>query len=55
MDINQMRAAVTVLSLFCFIGLVFWVWASHRRAAFDEAARLPFLDDEANDSPGAQI
>jgi cbb3-type cytochrome oxidase subunit 3 len=29
-----------------FLALVRWVWAGRRRAAFDEAARLPLLADE---------
>ena len=29
-----------------FLGIVVWAFSSKRKAAFDEAARLPF-DDEA--------
>jgi cytochrome c oxidase cbb3-type subunit 4 len=42
MDINDMRAAVTVISLALFLALVVWTWSRSRKAAFDEAARLPF-------------
>ena len=46
MDINDIRSAVTLLSFVLFIGLVRWVWTARRRAAFDEAARLPFEGEE---------
>jgi cytochrome c oxidase cbb3-type subunit 4 len=45
MDINDMRSGVTVLSLILFVGIVAWTWQRSRKAAFDEAAQLPFLDD----------
>jgi cytochrome c oxidase cbb3-type subunit IV len=54
MDINLMRAAVTLLGLFTFLALVAWVWARHRRAAFEEAAMLPFLDDEPAEFSGVK-
>jgi cytochrome c oxidase cbb3-type subunit 4 len=44
MDLNDIRSAVTVLSLLVFLGIVVWTWSSRRRAAFDAAARLPFAD-----------
>jgi len=44
MDINFLRSAVTVVSLLLFLALVAWTWSRHRRAAFDDAAQLPFLD-----------
>ena len=50
MDINDMRVVVMLLGLVLFVGIWVWTWSSRRRAAFDEAAQLPFLDDE----PGAQ-
>ena len=45
MDINDLRSAVTVISLVLFLALVVWTWSRSRRNAFDEAAQLPFLDD----------
>ena len=53
MDINDARAAVTLLSLILFLGIVFWAWSSRRRSGFDEAARVPFLEADATpDSAG---
>jgi cytochrome c oxidase cbb3-type subunit IV len=48
-EINTMRTVVTVVSLVLFLGLVIWTWNRRRQTAFDEAANLPFLDD---DTPG---
>jgi cytochrome c oxidase cbb3-type subunit IV len=47
MDINDIRSALTLAGFVLFLALVRWVWAVRRRAAFDEAARLPLLDDDA--------
>ena len=46
MDVNDLRSLVTVIGLVLFVALVAWVWGRGRRQAFDEAARLPFADDE---------
>jgi cytochrome c oxidase cbb3-type subunit 4 len=48
MDINDMRSAITVLAFLSFIGIVIWAWSGKRKAAFDEAARLPLEDDDAH-------
>ena len=56
MDINDMRSIVTVLAFATFVGIVLWAFSGRRRAAFDEAARLPFTEDETlspSPSPGA--
>ncbi len=49
MDINLLRSLITVLSLVTFIGIVVWAFGSGRRGRFDEAAHLPFADDEIAD------
>ena len=46
MDINTIRSLITVLSLVAFLGIVFWAWSPKRKPAFDEAANLPFDDDD---------
>jgi cytochrome c oxidase cbb3-type subunit IV len=46
MDVNDLRVLVMLLGLVLFLGIWVWAWSTRRRAAFDEAARLPFLDDE---------
>jgi cytochrome c oxidase cbb3-type subunit 4 len=49
MDINDLRSAVTVISLGLFLALVAWTWRRGRKAAFDAAARLPFEDEATDD------
>jgi cytochrome c oxidase cbb3-type subunit IV len=55
MDVNTLRIAVTLLGLGLFLGLLAWAYSSRRRAAFDEAAQLPFVDpaEAAQDSEQA--
>ncbi|MBI5272019.1 MAG: cbb3-type cytochrome c oxidase subunit 3 [Burkholderiales bacterium] len=53
-DVNTWRSLVTVVSLGLFVALVVWTLNKQRRAAFDEAAMLPFVDDapaRSHDTP----
>ncbi|HMM53790.1 MAG TPA: cbb3-type cytochrome c oxidase subunit 3 [Candidatus Desulfobacillus sp.] len=52
MDINDLRSIVTVLSFVTFVGIVLWAWSGRRRQAFDEAANLPFNEEELPDEGG---
>ncbi|WP_428414694.1 cbb3-type cytochrome oxidase subunit 3 [Methylibium sp.] len=47
MSLNELRAAVTLLSFLVFVGIVAWTMSRRRRESFDEAARLPFAAGEA--------
>ncbi|GBG00943.1 hypothetical protein AZSI13_02700 [Azospira sp. I13] len=47
MDINDLRSIVTVLAFFSFVGIVWWAYGKGARKGFDEAANLPFADDDA--------
>lgn len=51
MDINAIRAGITVAALITFLGIVAWAWSSRRRADFEAASRLP-LDEDDNDISG---
>jgi cytochrome c oxidase cbb3-type subunit 4 len=46
MDINTLRAIVTVVTFAVFIGIVTWAWSRRNQAAFEEAAQLPFREDD---------
>jgi cytochrome c oxidase cbb3-type subunit IV len=46
MDINVMRSIVTVLAFATFIAIVLWAYSDRSKAAFDEAARLPFDEED---------
>jgi len=46
MDAGTWRGIFTLVMLVLFVALCFWAWSSKRKADFDEAAQLPFGDDE---------
>lgn len=46
MDINTLRGIATVLALIAFLGVCWWAFGSRRKKRFEEAAQLPFADDE---------
>lgn len=46
MDINDLRALITVLAFIAFIGIVWWAYSDRRKAAYEEAARLPLEEDD---------
>jgi cytochrome c oxidase cbb3-type subunit IV len=41
-DVNTLRSAVTLVSLVIFVGICTWAWSRKNRAAFEDAAGLPF-------------
>ena len=48
LELIDARSLVTVASFITFIGIVWWAYSSRRKDAFDEAAHLPFADDESD-------
>ena len=50
MDVNDLRIAVTVISLLVFLCLIGWVGLARNRAGFEEAARLPFASGDTPDA-----
>jgi len=46
MDVNTLRTAVTVVTFILFIGIVVWTLSKRRTADFEEAANLPFGQDD---------
>jgi cytochrome c oxidase cbb3-type subunit 4 len=46
MDVNILRSAVTVVTFILFIGIVVWTLSKRRSPEFDEAAKLPFGQDD---------
>ena len=49
MDINDLRSAMTVVSLLSFLGIVWWAYGMKgSQQRFDEAANLPFADEAAD-------
>ena len=48
MDINDLRGLSTAFLMVTFIGMCFWAYSRKRKKSFDEAANLPFADEELN-------
>jgi cytochrome c oxidase cbb3-type subunit 4 len=44
--ISDARSIVTLICMSTFIGIVIWAYSAARKQDFDEAAMLPFADDE---------
>jgi cytochrome c oxidase cbb3-type subunit 4 len=58
MDINDMRIAVTVISLLLFIALVVHTWSRRRNTEYESAAQLPFVEDgmaNTNENRGEKL
>lgn len=45
-DINTLRSVVTVAGFACFVAIVVLAWRPGAQRAHQEAAMLPFADDE---------
>lgn len=46
MDVNILRSIITVVCFVAFIGIVFWAYSGRQRERFDQAANLPFADND---------
>ena len=45
-DINQLRGFTTLTTMLAFLAVVGWAWSKRRQRSFDEAANLPFSEEE---------
>ena len=45
-SLSDVRSVMTLVSLLTFVGIVYWAFVAHRKQDFDEAAMLPFADEE---------
>lgn len=48
MDINTFRGIITISLIVTFVGLIFWAYSARRKHDFEEAANLPFADEESD-------
>ncbi|MGB7542871.1 MAG: cbb3-type cytochrome c oxidase subunit 3 [Burkholderiales bacterium] len=55
MDIDVLRSIMTVVSFVTFIGIVVWAWSGKAGRAFEEAARLPFEEDNGAVQRGREM
>jgi cytochrome c oxidase cbb3-type subunit 4 len=45
-DFVTLSSIMTVVAFATFVGIVLWAYSGRTRRGFDEAARLPFAEDE---------
>lgn len=43
---NHLAGLWTIIAMIAFLGVCFWAYSGKRRDDFDEAANLPFSDEE---------
>ncbi len=43
-----MRGITTLLVMISFLGVCYWAYSAKSKKSFDEAANLPFADDDIN-------
>ena len=46
MDVNVFRGLLAVVCLLAFLGIVAWAWSRNQQKRFDEAANLPFVEED---------
>ncbi len=44
--LSDARSIATLVCMMTFIGIVIWAYSARRKSDFDEAAMLPFADEE---------
>ena len=56
MTFTLFQSIWTIVVMITFLGIVFWAFSKKRKSAFDEAARLPFEDEQTieNNKPSAE-
>ena len=54
MDFSLIQSIWTIVVMVLFVGIVIWAWSGKRKSRFDEAANIPFIEDDmtsANKTP----
>lgn len=49
MDINTVRGLSTIFVAIAFFGVCWWAFSPKRKKGFDEAANLPFADEQQSE------
>ena len=50
-DINTLRGIATIFVMIGFTGVCVWAYSARRKDEFEQAAQMPFADDEGKKSP----
>ncbi len=46
--VSDARSVITLLCLLTFLGIIAWAYSARRKNDFEEAAMLPFADEDMN-------
>ena len=46
--VSDARSVITLLCMLTFLGIIAWAYSARRKNDFEEAAMLPFADDDMN-------
>lgn len=46
MDQGILQGIGTILAMAAFLGICLWTFSKHKKKDFEDAAQLPFADDE---------
>ena len=46
MDYSLILSVWTIVVMVLFVGIVLWAWSGKRKQRFDEAANIPFTEDD---------
>jgi len=46
MDYSLIQSVWTLVVLVLFVGIVIWAWSGKRKQDFEEAANIPFHEDD---------
>lgn len=46
--VSDARSAITLLCMLTFLGIIVWAYSARRKNDFEEAAMLPFADEDMN-------
>ncbi|OGT88729.1 MAG: hypothetical protein A2286_06920 [Gammaproteobacteria bacterium RIFOXYA12_FULL_61_12] len=50
MDINVFHAWYTIVLMIVFFGIIWWTFSRKRKSSFNEAANLPFDDENRHEA-----
>ncbi|MGM0833232.1 CcoQ/FixQ family Cbb3-type cytochrome c oxidase assembly chaperone [Halomonas qinghailakensis] len=51
MDTGTFRGLITLFLIVAFIGIFIWAYSKRRKPDFEEAANLPFADEDDDKQP----
>jgi len=49
MDSGTLQGIGTIFAMAAFVAICVWAWSAKNKKRFDDASRLPFMDDPVNE------